>query len=144
MLLSKACTYAIRATILIALKDMDEKRAFIPIRELSEELGLSFHFLTKIMQKLTEAGLLESFKGPNGGLGLTKQASQITLIDIIAAIDGTDLFTECALGLPGCGEKTPCPLHKEWDKRRANIRKMFSSMTLARLARDIQQNDLRN
>ena len=144
MLLSKACTYAIRATILITLKELKEKRKFIPIRELSEELGLSFHFLTKIMQILTEAKLLESFKGPNGGVGLTKKAGQTKLIDIVAAIDGTALFTECALGLPGCGDETPCPLHKAWAGRREGIVKMLNSTSLATLARKINLHTLRN
>lgn len=144
MLLSKACTYAIRAATLITLKEMQEKRKFIPIRELSDELGLSFHFLTKIMQILTEAKLMESFKGPNGGVGLTKKAGKTKLIDIVAAIDGTDLFTECALGLPGCGERTPCPLHKAWTSRRESIAKMLSSTSLATLARSIHLHTLRN
>jgi len=144
MLFSKTCTYAIRAAILITLKDTKEKRKFIPIRELSDELGLSFHFLTKIMQILTEAKLLESFKGPNGGVGLTKRANQIKLIDVVAAVDGTDLFTQCALGLPGCGDATPCPLHKAWAKRRGAIMEMLSKTSLAGLARDINSNKLRN
>ena len=144
MLLSKTCTYAIRAAILITTKAMNEKRKFIPIRELSEELGLSFHFLAKIMQSLTEANLVESFKGPNGGVGLSKKAGQTKLIDIVSAIDGTDLFTECALGLPKCGESTPCPLHKEWSKRRESMTKMLSKTSLAMLSRKIQTETLRN
>lgn len=144
MLFSKACTYAIRAAILITLKGMKEKRKFIPIHELSDELGLSFHFLTKIMQILTEAKLLESFKGPNGGVGFNKPANQIKLFDIVSAVDGTALFTECALGLPGCGESTPCPLHNIWAKRRDDLKKMLSKITLANLAKDFSSNKLRN
>jgi len=144
MLFSKACTYAIRASILITRKETMEKRKFIPLRELSDELGLSFHFLTKIMQVLTEAKLLESFKGPKGGVGFVKPANKIMLIDIVAAIDGLDLFTECAMGLPGCGEETPCPLHNAWAKRRTNIMNLLSKTSLANLARDINSKTLRN
>jgi hypothetical protein len=36
------------------------------------------------------------------------------LYEIVVAIDGEDLFRECVLGLPGCGDATPCPLHDEW------------------------------
>ena len=144
MLFSKACTYAIRASILISLKDMKEKRKFIPIHELSDELHLSFHFLTKIMQLLTEAKLLESFKGPKGGVGFVKPANKIMLLDVVSAVDGLDLFTECAMGLPGCGESTPCPLHNAWAKRRADLMKMLSTTTLASLALNIEVNRLRN
>lgn len=144
MLFSKGCTYAIRAALLVSLKEEQEKRRFIPIRELAEELDLSFHFLTKIMQELTEAKIMESFRGPNGGVGLARPAKEITLVDIIAAIDGMSLFNECALGLPGCGEKTPCPLHEAWSKRRDDLQRLFGKTTLAGLVKDLKSNSLRN
>ncbi len=144
MLFSKGCTYAIRAALLVATRETREGRKFIPIRELADELGLSFHFLTKIMQELTEAKIMESFKGPNGGVGLARPAHAIALIDIIAAVDGMALFTECALGLPGCGEATPCPLHESWSKRREDLRRMFARTTLSALAHDLHKNVLRH
>jgi Rrf2 family transcriptional regulator, iron-sulfur cluster assembly transcription factor len=140
MLFSKGCTYGIRASILITLKEKHEDRKFIPLQELAEELGLSFHFLTKIMQILTEAGIMESFRGPNGGVGLARNADQINLIEIVAAIDGMGMFEQCVLGLPGCSDETPCPLHKGWGKRRESYKKVLRKTTLASLARDIQKN----
>ncbi len=144
MLFSKGCTYAIRASLLVTTKEIKDGRKFIPIRELSDELDLSFHFLTKIMQVLTEAKIMESFRGPNGGVGLARPAREITLIDVIAAVDGLDLFSECALGLPGCGERTPCPLHAAWAKRREDLQRMFEKTTLASLAKELELNALRH
>lgn len=144
MLFSKGCTYAIRASLLVTTKEIKDGRKFIPIRELSDELDLSFHFLTKIMQVLTEAHIMESFRGPSGGVGLARPAKDISLIDVIAAVDGMALFSDCALGLPGCGEKTPCPLHDAWAKRRQDLQRMFEKTTLASLARDLATNSLRN
>jgi Rrf2 family protein len=144
VLFSKGCTYAIRAALLVSVKETKDGRKFIPIRELSDELDLSFHFLTKIMQLLTEAKILESFRGPNGGVGLARPARQITLVDVIAAVDGMALFTDCALGLPGCGEKTPCPLHAAWAKRREDLKRMFEKTTLASLAKELDANAFRN
>ena len=144
MLFSKVCTYAIRASLLVTTKELKDGRKFIPIRELSDELGLSFHFLTKIMQVLTEAQIMESFRGPSGGVGLARPAKDISLIDVIAAVDGMALFSDCALGLPGCGEKTPCPLHDAWAKRRQDLQRMFEKTTLASLARDLATNSLRH
>lgn len=144
MLFSKGCTYAIRASLLVTTKELKDGRKFIPIKELSDELDLSFHFLTKIMQELTEAKIMESFRGPNGGIGLARPAKDIRLVDVIEAIDGLDIFTECALGLPGCGEDTPCPLHASWAKRREDLHRMFERTTLASLAKDLQSNELRH
>lgn len=143
MLFSKGCTYAIRAALLVSLKEQRENRRFIPVRELADELDLSFHFLTKILQVLTEANIMESFRGPNGGVGLARPAKDVALIDIIEAVDGLSLFNECALGLPGCGEKTPCPLHATWSKRREDLQRMFQKTTLASLARDLESQKLR-
>lgn len=136
MLFSKACTYAIRAAILAASKYPEGRRNFIPIRELAEEVDVSFHFLTKILQKLTEANIMESFRGPNGGVGLIRPANQVSVIEIIAAIDGLNLFQGCALGLPQCNDESPCPLHDAWSKRREDLQKMLTRTTLNDLVRN--------
>jgi Rrf2 family protein len=144
MLFSKGCSYAIRASLLVATKEIRDGRKYVPIRELADELGLSFHFLTKILQVLTDARIMVSFRGPHGGVGLARPAKQIRLIDIIAAVDGMGAFSECALGLPDCGEKAPCPLHDAWAKRRSDLERMFQRNTLAGLARELASKPLRN
>lgn len=136
MLFSKACMYAIRAAVLAAAKDPDGQRVFISIRELAEEVDVSFHFLTKILRKLTEANITDSFRGPNGGVGLIRPAREISVIDIVAAIDGLGLFEGCALGLPQCSDESPCPLHDAWRKRREDLKNMLTRTTLADLARN--------
>lgn len=140
MLLSKSCEYGIRATLYLATL---KKEGYVSIREISEELDISFHFLTKIFQKLTQAGLLESFRGPNGGVALAKPASRISLLDLVVAIDGPALFRECVLGLPGCGNAKPCPMHDAWAHERARLQSMFAQTTLETAADDIERLDLR-
>ena len=140
MLLSKSCEYGLRAALYIAIL---RPEGYISIREVSDELGISFHFLTKILQKLTGAGIMHSFRGPNGGVALTRPAGEVTLLDVVLAIDGPSLFTECVLGLPGCGNRTPCPLHEGWAEERARLRDMFATTSLARMAERIERLDLR-
>lgn len=140
MLLSKACVYGLRASLLLASKESDE---YVSIREMSNRLDISFHFLTKTLQHLTSAGLMESQKGPKGGVRLTKSGSEVSLFEIVAAIDGTELFTECALGLPGCGVKKPCPLHDKWADTRDGIRLMLENTNLVELAKKGKAENLR-
>jgi Rrf2 family transcriptional regulator, iron-sulfur cluster assembly transcription factor len=140
MLLSKSCVYGLRAALYLASKGEGE---FTPIKRMSEKLDLSFHFLTKILQQLTADGLLESFKGPKGGVKLARSADKITLIDIVLAIDGPDMLTQCALGLPGCGLKNPCPLHDQWAETRDKIRDMLQQTTLTDLADKGKRENLR-
>jgi Rrf2 family protein len=140
MLLSKACVYGLRSSLFLASHENDE---YISIREMSEKLDISFHFLTKILQQLTSAGLMESQKGPKGGVRLTKSGSEVSLYEVVAAIDGTELFTECALGLPGCGVKKPCPLHDKWADTRDGIRHMLENTDLVELAKKGKEQNLR-
>ena len=140
MLLSKACVYGLRAALFLAVKEDDK---YTPIRPMSEKLEISFHFLTKIMQQMTAKGILESYKGPNGGIRLTRPGNEIPLMEIVLAIDGPDLFTECALGLEGCGEKDPCPLHDKWSGTRNEIREMMQNTTLTELVTKGQNENLR-
>ena len=140
MLLSNACEYGLRAVLyLSSLK----KEGYVPIRMISDELDISFPFLTKIFQMLTQAGLLTSYRGPNGGVALTRPADQITLREIIVAIDGPALFEECVLGLPGCGELKPCPMHARWAVERDRLERMFATSTLADMAAKVGSLDVR-
>lgn len=131
MILSNACVYGLRASLFLASRGGDN---YISISKIGEELDISRHFLTKILQHLTESNLLESLKGPRGGVRLKKSADEISLIDIVEAIDGLDILTECALGLPECGNRTPCPVHEDWAEVRSELRDMLASSSLAKLA----------
>ncbi len=142
MLLSKACIYGIRASLYVAAMH-EQKRPFVPIREVSDKLELSFHFLTKILQQLTAAGLMKSYKGPNGGIAFTREPKDIKLIEVVSAIDGLDLFKECVLGLPGCGHKQPCPFHDKWATTREAIEIMFNATSLEELATKGKRMNLR-
>ncbi len=140
MLLSKSCVYGLRASLYLASKKEGE---FIPIKRMSDKLEISFHFLTKILQQLTAEGILESFKGPNGGIRLNRPGNTVQLMDIVLAIDGEQLLTECALGLPGCGIKNPCPLHEKWAETRDAIRGMLENTTLTELVEKGRAENLR-
>lgn len=140
MLLSNACIYGLRSALYLAAS---EDGSFTSIREMSDKLDISFHFLTKILQQLTGAGFMESHKGPNGGIRLTKMGRSTNLYSYVAAIDGVELFTECALGLSGCGRKTPCPLHDKWATTRNGIREMLENTYLDELARKGKAGNLR-
>ena len=140
MLLSKSCVYGLRASLYLASRAEQE---YTSIREISEDLEISFHFLTKILQQLTADSLMESYKGPNGGIRLSEKGKKATLRDVVIAIDGPGLFTECALGLPGCGSSAPCPLHDSWLSVRESIEEMLERTDLKQLAREGRANKFR-
>ena len=140
MLLSRGCEYGLRAAIYIAQHQGD---GYVPIRKVSDDLGIPFHFLTKILQQLNGALLVESFRGPTGGVRLAREPGSISLKDIVVALDGDDLFCACVLGLPGCGDEVPCPLHVEWSKERDRLSNLLESTTLAETASQIVAGGIR-
>ena len=139
-ILSKSCDYGIRATLYVTLQDPGE---FVSIKKISEDLNISFHFLTKILQKLTKNRILNSYRGPNGGVTLSKKASSITLEEIVVAIDGENLFQKCVLGLSECQDDTQCPIHFQWKEIRQEIRNLFRTTTLSMLEERIVKDGFR-
>ncbi|OGC01193.1 hypothetical protein A2V82_04005 [candidate division KSB1 bacterium RBG_16_48_16] len=140
MVLSKTCDYGLRAALYLAAND---DREFIPIKEISEKLNISFHFLTKILQILTQEDILTSFKGPKGGVKLAMPAKTISLRKVIEAIDGEGLFTRCVIGLDTCSPEHPCPLHSEWEPLRDRISRLFEKNTLFEMAVKLRSNQFR-
>lgn len=127
IIFSKACEYGIQATLYIATQP--DRR--VGIKEIASELSIPVHFLAKILQSLSEEGVLTSFKGVHGGFTLQRAPERIRLIDVVEAIDGLAFFDSCVLGFPGCGTGKPCPVHDRWGEVRDTIREMLSSDSLA-------------
>ena len=140
MILSKSCIYGIQAAIFVAAS---KDESYVSIQKIAEELNISFHFLTKVLQQFTQCGIMTSYRGPNGGVALAKSSDKISLYDLIACIDGPAIFTECMLGLPGCGIATPCPAHDEWVDMRAKMYSICRKSTLADLAEKSKKLNIR-
>ena len=124
---SKKCEYALQAILLMAASEHD---CIYPAEEISKKLNIPKEFISKILQSLTESGMIESKKGKAGGFKLAKHPSKIKLIDIVEAVDGLESFSSCVLGFPNCSDKNPCPIHDEWEELRARAYDMLSSETL--------------
>jgi Rrf2 family protein len=140
MLLSKSCEYALRTALYLASK---APASYIAVREISTTLNIPYHFLAKIVQPLTQTGLFNSMRGPTGGIALARPADQIRLKEIVLAVDGPGIFHECVLGLPGCGDRKPCPLHDQWAPARDRVSRMFADATLADTAERVHAGDFR-
>ena len=130
MLLSRACEYALQALLHIATVPEGQ---YVLTREIAQKHDLSYHFLGKILQSLVKTRLLDSQKGPGGGFTLVKSADEITLLEVIHAIEGPDFLEGCVLGLPRCGGPNPCPVHDQWVQAKEKVHEMFANRTVAQL-----------
>jgi Rrf2 family protein len=116
---SKTCKYAIRAILFLATHSNEEKK--LGVEEISQGLDIPKHFLAKILQQLTRHNLASSTKGRNGGFYLSKANNDGTLLSVIEAIDGSETFNGCILGLPECSGINPCAFHDQALAYRTNM-----------------------
>ncbi|MCX6074692.1 MAG: Rrf2 family transcriptional regulator [Campylobacterales bacterium] len=133
-MLTSACQDTIRAAVWLSTKPKGE---FHRIQEISESLELPFHFMAKSLQKLVHAGILISQRGASGGVALAQSASDITLLSIIDAVDGSAFFDACVLGIGDCEAETPCALHAQWDVWRQEMLLMYHAMRLSEITDDV-------
>jgi Rrf2 family iron-sulfur cluster assembly transcriptional regulator len=124
---SKKCEYGLQAILFMAAHDLE---CVCPAEEISKKLNIPKEFISKILQSLTESGIVESKKGKLGGFKLAKHPSRIKLIDIVDAIDGLESFNSCVLGFPNCSPEKPCPVHDEWGVLRTKAYEMLSTETI--------------
>ncbi|MBI4418795.1 MAG: Rrf2 family transcriptional regulator [Ignavibacteriales bacterium] len=134
LIFSKSCEYAIQATLFLAAKQTSTP---ILLRDISDALSIPHHFLSKIFQQLTREHILESHKGSSGGFELSRPPNQITLHDIIRAVDGGEFLSNCVLGFPQCGDDNPCPVHDQWKNAKAMILAMVDMKTIRELSKEL-------
>ena len=143
-MLSNSCRYGIRAVIYLANQPLSVGK--IGIRKISNDLDLPTPFLAKILQQLAKQKILSSSKGPHGGFSLKKDSRKITLLEIVNTIDGKDVFTNCIIHNGSCEcvekDKKHCPLHKDYEKTRADLIKLFSSKTIYDLVKKLDNAEL--
>ncbi len=136
LIFSRQCEYAIQALIYLAKKPAGQ---WTSIKEIAEQLKIPKHFLGKIMQSLSTKEMLNSQKGLFGGFSLAKSSEEISLFDIIEAIDGDSYRKNCLMGFPDCSKDNPCPLHEKWKILRESIENLLLKRNLSDLADDISK-----
>lgn len=124
-------------TALIALSHEGKGKA-VSASKLAEPLNSPGTYLSQMLNKLIKPGIIGTRRGINGGVYLTKDPSEISLYEILTAIEGESFFQSCFLGISGCGEIEPCPFHEEWGKKRGDIEKWLRATKLDELARDTE------
>lgn len=129
---SKACEYAIRAALYVAIRSADGTK--LNIQEIAREIDSPQPFTAKILQTLVREGIISSSKGPNGGFFLKPKSKPILLNSIVKAIDGVDILQTCVLGLKDCSDKFPCPVHHEIKDGKHKMRDILRRKSIQELA----------
>lgn len=127
MQLNNTSKYAIR--ILNYIANYSEDR-LLSARELAEVLDIPYKFLTKIMTDLVKENFIVSVRGREGGNKLSRDASEITIMQVLNAFNEFNKQEECLLGIGTCDSNKKCALHDQWLKPKKDIEKMFETTTL--------------
>ena len=114
-------------------------RASASAKDIAEAYRIPLPLLSKVLQKLTRAGLLISEQGTNGGYRLSRDASEISALEVIRTIDGPIILTHCFTehdGQADCTQSGLCPVRQPLRKVHEGILRLLSGIAIADLARD--------
>ena len=123
---SQTVEYALRAVVYLAA----EAPAARTTAQMAETTKVPKDYLAKIVQGLARAGLVRTQRGVGGGVVLAKDPAEVTILDVVNAVEPIRRITACPLGLKAHGVRL-CPLHKRMDNALAAVEEAFRATTLA-------------
>jgi len=127
-LLSEAAEYALRAVVFLA----DHPQGWWTVREISEGTRSKPGYLVKVLQSLARAEIVGVQRGAGGGVSLRARPEELTILQVLNAVDPLARIKTCPLGLQSHGSKL-CPLHRRIDRAMAMIEREFEGVTIAEL-----------
>ncbi len=128
MIYSRSAEYAIRAFVYLA--DVPEGK-YAMVKNIADDCDIPTHFLAKILQQLARKGFLRSSKGPTGGFTLRKTPDDISILEIVDAIDGLAEYQRCPSGLAECSDDAHCGMHDSWKELRSRIIEYMEDTSIA-------------
>lgn len=128
MLISQTAEYALRAVVHLAAHADRPQTG----RQIAQGTRVPLGYLSKVLQSLGRAGFVNAQRGRGGGFVLTRPASEISVLQVINAVDPFQRIRTCPLGLEAHGSKL-CRLHRKLDDAFAAIELSFSEATFADL-----------
>lgn len=124
-MISQTAEYALRAMVFLG-QQVGEP---CTTAQLATEIDAPPSYLAKVMKGLTRVRLVDSQRGLHGGFTLTKDPSDITILDVICAVDAFHRIPQCPLGRPAHTSGL-CPLHRRLDNVIAEVERSFEETTI--------------
>lgn len=129
---SQTTEYAIRAVVMLAhLKDEGAVGNLV----LAEKAQVPASYLSKVLQGLAKTGIVTSKRGAGGGFCLSRKPEEITILDVMNAVDPIRRIKTCPLGLKS-HSKVLCPMHARIDRCMGQVEATLSQSTIAELLSD--------
>lgn len=106
-------------------------------RDIAAEVKVSLPTVSKVLKLLVGSGLVESLRGVKGGYRLVRPASEITVVEIILALDGPIGLTECSAVAGHCSHEPICALRSNWQLVNRAVLGVLNKITLAEMSRPL-------
>jgi Rrf2 family transcriptional regulator, iron-sulfur cluster assembly transcription factor len=133
--LTKGADYGARGMVYLAKLPPS---AIALISDIASEEGLPTSYLAKIFQDLAKEGIVRSFRGAKGGFALARPAHEISLREVIEAIEGPIALCRCLAPWEGCDKVESCPLYPVMSRAQEEMLAVLDNITLQELAEKSQ------
>jgi Rrf2 family protein len=130
MQITRQADYAIRAVRYLSKQGSDQR---IATSTVAREMKIPPSFLAKIISQLSIAGLLNTSRGARGGVSLAREPKEISILDVVEAIDGPILLNECIGTNKPCVFQDDCLVHPIWAQAQEDLVKRLRSTRFDKL-----------
>lgn len=132
MQITREGDYGIRSVLYLARQPY-KKISYV--NEISEEYNIPRSFLAKILQKLVKAKIVRSYRGVKGGFSLARPAREITMMDVLEAVEGKLYLNICLMDKKRCGFSKHCPVHSVWVNAQSKVADVLRKANFEDLAK---------
>jgi Rrf2 family protein len=129
-MLSQTAEYALRTVLYLGDRADD---GLVGADELAGALRVPRNYLSTILHRLAQEGILVSVRGRGGGFRLAVDPGRLTLLRVVEPFDADSTDRRCLLGRPACDDRRPCPAHHRWKAISTQVAEFFRNTTVAQL-----------
>jgi Rrf2 family protein len=116
-----------------------EPGAQVPIAEVAARRLLPEPFLRRIVRRLAAAGLVATARGSGGGIRLARPAAEISLLDVVRAMEGGVVLNRCVDSAEACPLSDACPVQRQWTRLTRNLEADLATVRFSDLATSLEQ-----
>ena len=131
MQISRRADYGVRVILDLATNSQNGRTS---THEIAARQSIPNPFLAKIISQLSLAGLVITFRGAGGGVSLSRPSSEISLLNVIEALEGPIALNRCLIEPDQCPQNDHCPVHGIWAKAQADLIALLEATTFDELA----------
>jgi len=136
MVISRRTDYGVRIILDLAILPQEERAA---AHSIADRQKIPRPFLAKIISQLCLAGLVTTYRGAGGGVALARPAAEITLLEVVEALEGPIRLNRCTIRPDDCPRNSYCPVHLVWSQAQADLVDRLGGTTFESLARPVPE-----